>query len=192
MKNKKIEAIVTSAILLALSIVLSYIKVFQLPFGGSVTVLSMLPICIVSIKYGLGWGLGTGFCLSVFQLLQDGPWSWGLTSTMLVGSLFLDYIIAFTVLGLAGMFRKHGTVGAVAGIAVACVLRFLSHFVSGIVLWANLEEFVAFGETWVNHPVLYSLCYNGSFMLAETVFTIIGAVVLFSIPQTKKIFAPAA
>ncbi len=175
------------ALMLALAVVLSYIKFWQLPFDGSITLFSMLPICLVSIKYGLKWGLGTAFCYSWFQILQGGVFAWGLTPTMLIASLFLDYILAFTVLGLAGLFRSKGYWGMIAGIALVCVLRFLVHFVAGVVLWANLEEFIAFGKEWINRPVLYSICYNGIYMLPETVLTTVMGAILFKIPQIKRI-----
>lgn len=187
MKQNRIRILCESAILLALSVVLSYIKIVQLPFDGAITLLSMLPLCLISIRHGLGWGVGSAFCYSWFQILQGGVFSWGLTPVMLVGSLLLDYILAFTVLGFAGLFRKKGTVGILCGVGLACTLRFVSHFVSGVVLWANLERFVAFGQEWVGRPVLYSLCYNGIYMLPETVLTVVGAVLLFRIPQFRRV-----
>ena len=187
MKQNRIRILCESAILLALSVVLSYIKIVQLPFDGAITLLSMLPLCLISIRYGIGWGLGTAFCYSWFQILQGGVFSWGLTPIMLIGSLFLDYILAFTVLGFAGIFRKKGTVGMVGGIAIACTLRFVSHFLAGVVLWANLEQFVAFGQEWIGRPVLYSLCYNGIYMLPETVLTVVAAIILFRVPQFRRV-----
>ena len=188
--SSRITRIITlceCALMLALAVVLSYIKFWQLPFDGSITLFSMLPICLVSIKYGLKWGLGTAFCYSWFQILQGGVFAWGLTPTMLIASLFLDYILAFTVLGLAGLFRSKGYWGMIAGIAMVCVLRFLVHFVAGVVLWANLEEFIAFGKEWINRPVLYSICYNGIYMLPETVLTTVMGAILFKIPQIKRV-----
>ena len=181
--------------MVALSVVLSIASKFLLepflaplfPFGGSVTLFSMLPICIISIKHGLGWGLGAGFCFSWFQILQGGVFGWGLTPVMLIGSLLLDYILAFTAIGLAGVFRKKGIKGMIGGVALACTLRFVIHFLSGIILWANLAEFVAFGQAWINRPVLYSLVYNGGYMLPETILTVVGATLLFRVPQIHKI-----
>ena len=98
-----------------------------------------------------------------------------------------DYILAFTVLGLAGILRKKQFWGNVIGTVTVCLLRFLIHFAAGIVLWANLDEFVAFGESFVNRPVLYSLLYNGSYMLPETVLTVAVAIVLFQVPQIKHL-----
>ena len=176
--------------MLALAIVLSYIKFFELPFDGSITLFSMLPVCLVAIKYGIGWGLGTAFCFSWFQILQGGVFGWGLTPVMLIGSLFLDFILAFTVLGFAGIFRKKGYFGMLGGIALVCVLRFLVHFLAGIILWANFEEFMAFGVEWINRPVLYSICYNGVYMLPETILTVGVAAILLKIPQIKKLLSP--
>ena len=186
-RRTRIFTLCECAIMLALSVVLSYVKIFSLPFDGSITLFSMLPICLISIKYGVAWGLGTAFCYSWFQILQGGVFAWGLTPGMLVASLFLDYILAFTVLGLAGLFRKKGLLGMVLGIVMVCALRFLVHFAAGVVLWANLEQFVAFGKEWVNRPVLYSICYNGIYVLPETVMTSVGAWILLKIPQMKKI-----
>ena len=195
MKQKRIHILCECGILVALSIALSLISMLFLepllrplfPFGGSVTLFSMLPICLISIRHGIGWGLAGAFCFSWFQILQGGVFAWGLTPGMLIASLLLDYILAFTVLGLAGLFRRHGTAGMIAGVALACVLRFLIHFIAGVVLWANLAEFIAFGQAWVNRPVLYSLVYNGGYMLPETVITVAGAFLVFRSKQFRKI-----
>ena len=165
------------AIMVALAFVLSLIKLFEMPFGGSVTLLSLLPICIVSIRHGIGWGLGTAFVYSVTQALVSGATACGLTPTVLVLCFLLDYILAFTVLGLAGLFRKRGMVGCLLGITLVCALRFLCHYVSGVTLWAS------WAPEGMN-PYLYSLLYNGGFMLPETVMTVIGA--FFVLAAMKK------
>ncbi|MBO7293710.1 MAG: energy-coupled thiamine transporter ThiT [Clostridia bacterium] len=187
MNRTRTLALAECALLLAAAVALSYVKIIQLPFSGSVTLLSMLPLCLVSLRHGIGWGLGTAFAYSWFQILQGGVFAWGLTPGILIASLFLDYILAFTVLGLAGLFRRRGILGVVAGVTLVCALRFLSHLLAGAVLWANLEEFVAFGREWVGRPWLYSLCYNGVYMLPETVFTSLGAFILFRVPETRRI-----
>ena len=185
-KQTRVFALCECALMLALAVVLSYVKLFTLPFDGSITLFSMLPLCLISIKYGVKWGLGTAFCYSWFQILQGGVFAWGLTPTMLIASLLLDYLLAFSVLGLAGLFRKKGYLGMIGGVALVCALRFLVHFIAGVVLWANLAEFVAFGQEWVNQPVLYSLCYNGIYMLPETLLTTAMAAVLLKVPQMKR------
>ena len=181
-----------SAVMLALAFILSLFTLFRMPFDGKVTPFSMLPICFVAIKYGKKWGLGTAFCFAVLQLMLSlgEIVGWGLTPGMLVATIVLDYLVAFTTIGLAGIFRKHGPGGMIAGTVFACVLRFVVHFFSGVVLWANFERFVAFGVEWVNQPVLYSLCYNGLFMLPETALTVVGIAIFAFVPQIKKLIRP--
>ena len=186
-RMKRIFTLCECALMLALAVVLSYIKFFSLPFDGSITLFSMLPICLISIKYGISWGLGTAFCYSWFQILQGGVFGWGLTPTMLIASLFLDYILAFSVLGLAGIFRKKGYLGMLAGVVMVCALRFLVHFLAGVILWANLDQFVAFGQEWINRPVLYSICYNGAYMLPELVFTVAAVMILTKTPAFRRV-----
>ena len=187
MRNNKVLALCECAILLALSVALSYVKFLSLPFDGSITLFSMLPVCLVAIKYGVKWGLGTAFCFSWFQILQGGVFGWGLTPTMLISSLLLDYIVAYTVLGFAGMLRKKGYWGMLGGITAVCAMRFFVHFLAGVILWANFEQFEAFGQVIQNNPVLYSICYNGVYMLPETVLTVAVAAVVLKIPQIKRI-----
>lgn len=191
MNQNDVKKMVVSAIMVALGAVLSLIKIVEMPFGGSVTLLSMLPVALVSVMYGLGWGLGTGFVSAVIQLIfgitMDGLLGWGLTAQVLAGSIVLDYLLPFTLIGLAGLFRKYGYPGVCLGTALAVALRFLSHFASGVILWANFEEFVAFGQTWVGHPALYSLCYNGAYMLPELIITVIGTVLLFRSKQVRRL-----
>lgn len=188
----KTSVLVEGAVMVALATVLSYIRVFHLPWGGSVTLLSMLPIAIYSIRHGVKNGLFASFLFALIQFGQgaiDGLFAWGLTPAMLIGCIALDYILPFTVLGFAGMFRKKGTVGNILGIVVVIVLRFISHTLSGVVIFHSagiLWEGFATENEW-----LYSLCYNGAYMLPELAFTLIGAVLLLRLPQTRKLFSQA-
>lgn len=190
-RKTKISKLTLSAIFIALATVLSLIKVVKMPLGGSVTLLSMLPIVMISIMLGLKWGLASSFVYSLIQLILgitlDGLLGWGLTPVMLIGTIFLDYIIAFSVLGIAGAFSKKGYTGICIGVALALLLRFVSHFISGFIIFTELEQFELFGNMFVNRPVLYSLSYNGFYMLPELIITVIGASVLFNLPQIKKI-----
>lgn len=162
-----------------------------MPLGGSVTLLSMLPIVMISVMMGLKWGIGSAFVYSLIQLLlgitMDGLLGWGLTPVMLVGTILLDYIIAFTVLGIAGIFVKQGYAGICGGVGLAVALRFLSHFLSGFIIFKNLEQFELFGSIFTNRPMLYSLAYNGLYMLPELIITVVGAAILFKLPQIKKL-----
>lgn len=180
-----------SAVFVALATVLSLIEVIRMPLGGSVTLLSMLPIVMISIMFGLKWGFGTAFVYALGQLALGLPevLTWGLTPAMLIGTVLFDYIIAFTVLGIAGIFAKKGYAGICGGVALAIFLRFVSHFISGYVIFRNLEQFKIFGNIFTNRPFLYSLAYNGFYMLPELVITTVAAAIIFRIPAVKKLFA---
>ena len=191
MSKKPVYKLTLSAVFVALATVLSLIKVVKMPLGGSVTLLSMLPIVMISVMMGLKWGIGSAFVYSLIQLLlgitMDGLLGWGLTPVMLVGTILLDYIIAFTVLGIAGIFVKQGYAGICGGVGLAVALRFLSHFLSGFIIFKNLEQFELFGSIFTNRPMLYSLAYNGLYMLPELIITVVGAAMLFKLPQRKKL-----
>lgn len=179
--------------MLALATVLSFVRVYKLPWGGSITLLSMLPICVYSIKRGVKPGMMVSFLFALIQFgqgIMDGLFSWGLTPVMLIGCILLDYLLPFSVLGLAGMFRKKNFPGWIVGITVSILLRFVMHFLSGVIIWKSM------GALWegfsTENFALYSLLYNGCYMLPELVFTLIGAVILLKTPVIKKLFAPKA
>lgn len=187
--SKKLHIMVEGAIMVALATGLSMIKLIPLPWGGSVTLLSMLPIVIFSIRRGFVKGLMTAFVYSVMQLLLgitvDGLLGWGLTPLALFGCIMFDYLLAFTVLGLAGVFGKNSTLRMVGGVILALSLRFVMHYISGVLI------FHSFGELWegfsTDNTFLYSLLYNGFYMLPEIIFTAAATAVLCSISQTRKL-----
>lgn len=189
MSNIKTKMLVEGAAMVALATVLSYIRVFKLPWGGSITLLSMLPIFVYAIRWGVKNGLLVSFVYALVQFGQgviDGLFGWGLTPVMLIACIVIDYLLAFTVLGFAGMFRNKKVPGYIAGVVVATALRFVCHFISGVVIWGS------YGELWdgfsTESSFVYSFLYNGAYMLPELVITLVGAVALFTIPQTKKLF----
>lgn len=187
MQNTKTLKLVEGAIMVALAVVLSFIKFKFLPYGGSITLVSMLPIMIYSIRHGISWGMLVSVVYALVQMFIDlgEVSSWGLSAAMFAGCLAFDYIIAFSVLGLAGMFRNKGAGGAVCGMIIAMLLRYISHIVSGVVIFKSA------GAIWdgldIENSLLYSMAYNATYMLPEIVFSIIVVVVLFSVPQTKKL-----
>ena len=186
-----IKNLSVSAIFIARATVLSLIKIWNMPLGGSVTLLSMLPIVMISCMLGLKWGMASSFAYAIIQLIfgitLDGVLGWGLTPVMVIGTITLDYILAFSLLGIAGIFRKKGMIGIGSGVVIALLLRFFSHFLSGVILFKNLEQFEVFGNIINNRPVLYSICYNGFYMLPEIIITTIGAILIFNTPQIKKL-----
>lgn len=181
-KKKTIYKLTLSAVMMALSTALSFTKIVEMPLGGGVTILSMLPMAMLVLMLGTKWGFGACF---VYSLIQMGisfveVLGWGLSPVSLVATYLLDYILAYTVLGFSGIFKKKGYVGICVGVALAVFLRFVCHFISGAVIfdiWMPSE--------WSN-PWAYSFCYNGAYMLPELILTVIGAVLLFKVPQIKK------
>ena len=191
MKNNKTTTMVTSAILMAMAFVLSFVKIIDYPWGGSVTLFSMLPICLISIRFGMGWGLGTAFTYAMLQLMQGlgEAMSWGLTVEAWIGMILFDYLLAFSVLGLAGLFRKQGRGGIVAGVVIAIGLRYVSSVLSGAIVWKSIGALLGWTieNTWV-----YSLLHNALYMLPELAMTVAALLVLTSLPQMKRWIMPIA
>lgn len=186
MKKEQIHAMTEAAVMVAMATVLSLIQFNKLPVGGSVTLLSMFPIIIYSIRRGVGRGVFAGFVYAVLQLVLDigEIMTWGLTPGVLVACFFMDYLIPFTLIGLAGLFRRHGYAGWLGGTALVIMMRYASHYLSGVVLWKSVGEIL--GRN-IDNTYLYSLLYNGTYMIPELIFTMIAAAVFFAIPQTKKV-----
>ena len=181
--NTNIKRMVLTAVLIGLGTALSLIKIWKMPLGGSVTLLSMLPIALISIEYGVGWGLTGAFIYSLIQMGLDlaEVLSWGLSPIAIVGTILLDYVLAYTSIGLAGMFRKKGIAGICAGVFIALFLRFVFHLISGTVIFD-----IWMPEGWAN-PFIYSVCYNGLYMLPELVLTMAGSIILFKTPSFNKL-----
>ena len=191
MKNKKLLALVEGAIMVALATVLCFIRIVRFPWGGSVTLLSMLPITVYSIRRGVKCGLLASFVFSLVQFLQgviDGLFGWGLTGGMLIACILFDYIIAFTVLGLAGAFGNKSLGAMVGGTVMAIFLRYVSHVISGAAVWHSV------GKIWeafsTDNEWVFSIIYNGVYMGIELVLTVAVTVLLLKLPQTKQLIAP--
>ena len=194
--HSRTRTLVEAALMIALATVLSEIQ-FPLAWthGGSITLLSMLPIILMSLRNGPKWGLGTAFIFSLIQfLLGVSNLAYCQTLSAQIGCVLLDYLLAFTVLGLACLpFRalKSGVVGVGVGTAVVCLLRFLCSFFSGYIVWKDYD----YAFEWLNNfgwgawftanlgedalCWFYSFAYNFSYMLPETILTVVGAVVLY-------------
>jgi len=221
MNQQKVRRLTVSAMMLALATVLAivcaYIPFLNLPFGGGFTVASMLPIVIVAYMYGTKWGLFTAGCYSVIQIILSLTQGAGGTVMALfmpasddfmgygaaVAIIVIDYIVAYTVLGLGGIFRErieNKTGALVLGTVVSLALRYLAHILSGYIFygaWAEWfftqEGFYAIGNLILDAfsgnmlSIVYSVFYNGLFMIPEIVITALAAVAVARIPQIKKI-----
>lgn len=216
MQNQsKTKKLLTSAMMIAIATVLAvvcqFIPFLNLPFGGGFTVASMLPIVLVSYMYGLGWGLGTAFTYSVVQMLlgiktvtafflpNDENYMGSVSAAIAI--CLIDYVIAYTVLGLGGVFRKmkNKTVAIVLGVVLALCLRYIAHIVSGYIFfgaWAewffNQEGFYAIGQTILGAfsgkalSLVYSVFYNGLYMIPEIIITAVVAVPISRIPLIRR------
>ena len=173
-KNSKTLILVEGAMLIALATVLSYIKIVEMPFGGSIT-LEMVPLVVMGLRRGPKWGCLTGFVHGLIQMII-GFSNVMYCATLLsqIGCILLDYILAFASLGLAalfaGMIKGDKKIGFIVGSVCVCFLRFICSFLSGWLLWGS------YAPEGMN-AAHYSLVYNGAYMLPDTIIVavVIGA-----------------
>ena len=189
MQKKKTLSLVECAVMIALATVLSMIKLAELPYGGSITIASMLPVAIIAYRRGMGWGLGSAFVYGVIQqLLGLNSLSYVTTWQSIVAVILLDYIVAFTVVGLAGIFRnkiKSQAVALTLGCVFVSVLRYICHVISGATVWAGLS-------IPTQAALSYSFVYNATYMLPESIIlavsaAYIGSVIDFRSDKLKRI-----
>jgi len=184
MRNKKLLCLVECAMMIALSFGLSFVKPWQMPLGGSVTICSMLPIMLIGIKYGPLVGLPCCFLYSLTQLAQgfmegDISYAAGEAGVFIVAMLF-DYVVPYTLLGLSGIFGKNKRWAPLAGMSVAVALRFLCHYLTGVTIWAQWTP-----DGWSSW--IYSAAYNGGYLIPDLAICLCAAVILLGVKQIRKI-----
>ncbi len=170
MKNQKLRALVEGAVFIAVAQILSMIKLWEMPWGGSV-VLAMVPLILYSVRWGLGSGLAACFVFGVLQFTFDGGFAIGWQS------ILGDYLIAFTALGVAGLFRGQ-RYGIFTGAVVGGLARFLVHYVVGATVWAEYMPDSFFGMS-MHSPWFYSLLYNLAYMLPNILITVLVFALLY-------------
>ena len=185
MKNKQtqaLRALTESAVMIALATVLSFIKIIDMPYGGSVTIASMLPIALISYRHGMKWGFLSATVYGIVQqLLSLSTLSWVTSWQSIVAVILLDYIIAFTVIGIAGMFKKAIKNQALAlafGCFAVSLLRYACHVISGATVWAGLS-------IPDSAALSFSFAYNATYMLPETIILLVVAVYIGSMVDFK-------
>ncbi len=164
-----VRAMVFGALCVALSFMLSYIKLFSMPLGGSVTLASMLPVCLYAKMYGPRRGFIAALCYALLQIIQGAyivHWA----------QFLLDYVVAFGCYGLASFFKKS----LPAGILVSGAARFAASLASGLIFFS---EYAA--EAGYQSAVAYSLIYNASTIGVDVAL----CVVIALLPPVKKAFA---
>ena len=172
------------AILLAMSVALSFVKIYTMPLGGSVTLLSMLPVLLVGLRHGAKWGFAVSGLYAVFQLAQafinGNVFPYCYTVTAIIVCVLFDYIIPFGVLGASGIVSvKSGKVKVLAVTAVLVFVRFVCHCITGVVIWGQ----------WAPEGMgkfIYSIVYNGQYMLPELVLTVLALWALMSSKAVVK------
>ena len=180
----KTKRLVISAVFIAISVVLNELTPIKLPFGGSVTIFSMVPLALLGWNYGALWGITCGAVAGTLNMLIGGLSNFSYVSGIFayLVLIFADYFVAFAVLGLSGMFKnkiKNNALAFSLGAGIACVLRFVCHFISGVTIWGD------YTNGWIGAYV-YSLTYNASYMIPETIITIIGCCAIVNIKPIMK------
>lgn len=208
--STKTKRLTESAMLLAVAIVLELVSksfIPEQPFGGQLTIVSMLPVVLVSYRHGVKWGLVTGVCYAFIEMVIGMrtisaaflPSSDEFMGSKAILMLVLDYLVAFTVLGLGGLFRnriKKPGVCLMCGSLVALGARYLTHLFSGVILYSTWAEwfftqegFPAWGAQLVEalSPAglawVYSAVYNGMYMIPEMLCTAVVALILGRVPK---------
>ncbi len=181
--------LVEGALMVALAFALSCIPSISLPLGGTISFFTTLPIIMMSLRHGLRWGLCTAAVYSLTQTLQGmDNVLYVKTLGAMVAVILLDYVVAYTCLGLAGPLArrfKNKTLGLVVGIVVTGLMRYACAFVSGIVVWGQyLDEGV--------NPWIHSLLYNAGWLAPDLAIVLLAALLLSRVPvlgileDTKK------
>ncbi len=212
MKKERVHMLVESAMLLTLGAVLELVSKFvipEMPFGGQLTLASMLPMVLISYRYGVKWGLFSGVVYSLLQMglgvktvtaaFQADYFGDGVMIMNAIIMVFLDYVLAYTLLGLGGVFRnkiKRPGVSLMCGSLVALMARYVAHILSGYILFAGWAEwfftqdgFPAWGAKLVESVspgvlgFLYSVVYNGMYMIPEIIITAIAALLIARVPK---------
>lgn len=184
--NTTTRKLTHSALMVALALVLSMIKLFHLPNGGSITPASMAPIILIALMYPTKWALFTSFVYSLVQMVESfyAPPTQDLLSFVLV--ILLDYVLAFGILGCAGLIARRFKTNKILGATLATLAvifgRFFCSFLSGILIWGVYAP--------EGTPVwIYSLSVNGSIMVGEMVTTTIVMAVLVKFLPLEKLTA---
>ena len=177
MSNNKshnaVRALVEGAIFVAIALVLGQLKPYELPQGGSIS-LEMLPMFIFITRWGFRNGLIGCFAFGILQIFLEGAISWGWVS------MILDFILAFGVMGLGGLFKGKIYPASI----VAAVARFIVHFISGITVYRIAVPTQLFNATFTD-PWMYSLAYNGSYMALDLALCLIVVTALMASPLKR-------
>ena len=204
------QRLVKTSILLAIATVLSVVKLFSMPFGGTITPASMMPVILIAYIYGTKWGLFSAFIYGILQMI---------TGMNVVSAMFLpgesqmviwhavlvcviDYILAYMMLGFGGVFKnkiKNQSLSIALGTFVSMLLTYIMHIVSGYIFYGAWAEwfftqdgFYSFGKTIVESfsgnllSLIYSVIYNGLYMIPEIIITVLLTPFVYAVLRKSK------
>lgn len=172
MKKFSTKMIIEGGVMIALAYVLSLVKIWQAPYGGSVTAGSMIPIILFAIRWGTIPGIVVGAVYGTIQFILGPKWSFHIVS------ILFDYSVAFGFLGLAGIFKGSMTKNII-GIFTGISLRFVAHVISGVVVWASYAPEAM-------HPFVYSVVYNAGYLIPEFIISVLIFMLLYKPLQNVK------
>ena len=184
-RNKKLITLVECALFVAVALVLDLFKIYEMPYGGSIK-LVMLPLIIIALRRGVKWGTFSSLVYLVIAIVlgREAIFYPGSTLKVIVMCIIFDYVLAYAVIGLAPVIAKQFK-NRVLGYSVAtfavCFIRFLSHFISGITIWADMTK-------GTKGMIIYSIVYNGTYMLPIAIVCVVAVALLAK--TAPRIFQP--
>ena len=213
---QKTKRLTESAMLIAIAVVLELagkMLIPPMPFGGQLTLCAMLPMVLISYRHGVRWGLKAGFAYALVQMalgagtvtaaFQPGYFGDGTMVGRALTMCGLDYILAYTLLGLGGCFRgriQRRGIALMSGSLVALGARYLAHIFSGYILFSGWAEwfftqdgFPGWGAALVENLSanllgwIYSIVYNGMYMIPEMILTAAAALLVARIPRITEV-----
>ena len=179
--NRRVLRLTEGAVMMALGTVLSFVKLIDLPYGGSVTAAASVPLILLSYRYGVGFGCFAGLAYGLLQLTFSSSLSYVTGFWSVAAVVVLDFLVAFAAVGASGAFRrmKNQPRALMCGAITYGVLRYLLHVVSGATVWAGISIPTA-------AALLYSVGYNATYMLPETVIAAAAAYLLGTMLDFQK------
>lgn len=200
---KNSAKLIETSLLIAISFILGFIKIIHLPYGGSVTLCSLLPLFFISYKYGFKWGIFSGLAVGIIDMSMgalEGVFK-GTNFTTVIFVILLDYIIAFCVLAFCALPKKkikNKNVAFVSGIFIGSFFKYLVHITSGFIFFGSyansffsqpdfaLGEYILTNFSPTLIYFLYSLIYNSMYMIPEILITMFVGYFVFKIDFINK------
>jgi len=169
-QNKQLQALTESALMISLSVVLGFLKLISMPYGGAVTLASLLPIAVISYRHGVRNGVFSATAYAAIQLILDlSLLSYATSWQSVVAIIVLDYLLAFSVAGIAGIFRRpirNQALSLTLGCFLVSLCRYVCHVISGATVWAGLS-------IPTEAALTFSFAYNATYMIPETIVLLV-------------------